>query len=49
MTSVRLRLGVAATAVFAAAGLAWAGQASGLNVTVNYTGPGDVDAAFRMP
>ncbi|MXY17497.1 MAG: hypothetical protein F4Y57_11015 [Acidobacteria bacterium] len=48
MMKARCVLGVAVAAVVAAAGLAWAAQGSALNVTVNYTGPGDVDATHAI-
>lgn len=48
MTRTRRTLGIAAAAVVAAAGLAWAAQGAALNVTVNYTGPGDVDATHAI-
>lgn len=39
---------VVVVAALAAAGLAGAAQGSALNVTVNYTGPGDVDAGHAI-
>ena len=48
MTRARGMLGAVAVAVLAAAGWAWAAQASTLNVTVQYTGPGDVDAEHAI-
>ena len=46
--SIGRRVGVAAIVVLAAAGLAWAAQGATLNVTVDYTGPGDVDAGHAI-
>lgn len=40
--------GVVAVAALAAGGLAWAVQGATLNVTVDYTGPGDVDATHAI-
>ena len=48
MTNARCVLGVAAAVFVAAVGLAWAAQGSALNVTVNYMGPGEVDATHAI-
>ena len=48
-TTLRTRAGaVAAVLALLAAGAAWAGQGGTLEVTVNYTGPGDVDAEHAL-
>ncbi len=48
MTNVGRKIGVVAAAVVAAAVLAWAVQGATLNVTVSYTGPGDVDGMHAL-